>query len=337
MSGPLRPLGSSGVRLTALGFGGAPLGNLFDPVPPDVARATVRAAWDAGVRYFDTAPLYGHGLSERRLGDALRGEPRDSFVLSTKVGRLLVPAPEGPAPGSAYVDVPPLRVEFDYSAEAARRSLLSSLERLRLSRIDIAYVHDIDGFTHGEHQPARCREALAGALPALARLKAEGVIRALGLGVNEWEVCQQVAGEVDLDGVLLAGRYSLLEQGALDTFLPLCERRGIGVVIGGPFNSGILVTGPVPGARYNYRPAPPPILNRVRALERVCQAHGVPLAAAALQFPLAHPAVVSVIPGARAPEEVAQQQALALTPIPAALWRDLKAERLLHPAAPTPA
>ena len=330
-----RRLGRSAVEVSRMGFGGAPLGNLFNPVPADAARQAIDAAYDRGLRYFDTAPLYGHGLSERRLGDALRSRPRESFVLSTKVGRVLEPGT--PAAG-AYVEVPALVPRFDYSEAGALRSLEESLGRLGLDRVDVLYIHDIDGFTHGaDSAPARFREAMAGAYRTIERLRREGRVRAIGIGVNEWEACQRAAEAADFDCFLLAGRYTLLEQEAVESFLPLCERRGIGVVIGGPLNSGILATGPVSGATYNYRPAPPPILERAGRLERVCASHGVPLAAAALQFPLAHPAVACVIPGARSEAEVELNVALLARPLPTALWRDLKAEGLLHADAPTPA
>ncbi len=330
-----RPLGRTAVRVTRLGFGGAPLGNLFRPIPETVAVDTVQAAWAAGVRYFDTAPLYGHGLSERRIGAALRGRPRDAFVLSTKVGRRLVPRP--PEPGGAYVETPPVAPVFDYTAASARDSLAASLERLGVDRVDVALIHDIGPVTHGTEDAARYREAMDGAYRVLHDLRAAGVVRAIGVGANEWQILERSIRDADFDCFLLAGRYSLLEQTALDSFLPLCVRRGISVIVGGPFNSGILALGAVPGATYNYQPAPPEIQERVRALDRVVTAHGVPLAAAALQFPFHHPAVAAVIPGARAPSEVEQNLGLLGRPIPPALWRDLVAEGLLRPDAPTPA
>jgi D-threo-aldose 1-dehydrogenase len=333
--GARRRLGKSAVEVTLMGFGGAPLGNLFNPVAADAARRAIDGAYDRGLRYFDTAPLYGHGLSERRLGEALRTRPRESFVLSTKVGRVLEP---GTPPAGAYVELPSFVPRFDYSEAGALRSVEESLGRLGLDRVDVLYIHDIDAFTHGaEGVPARFREAMAGAYRAIERLRREGRVRAIGVGVNEWEACQRAAEAADFDCFLLAGRYTLLEQEALDSFLPLCERRGIGVVVGGPFNSGLLATGPVPGATYNYRPALPAILERARRLERVCASHGVPLAAAALQFPLAHPAVACVIPGARSVAEVEQNVALLARPLPPALWGDLKAEGLVRADAPTPA
>jgi D-threo-aldose 1-dehydrogenase len=322
--------------LDRIGFGGAPLGNLFTPIPePDAIRA-VTAAYEAGIRYFDTAPLYGRGRSEHRIGAALRSRPRDSFRISTKVGRLLRPTTGRPKDDAAYTDVPAFEVEYDYSEDGALRSLEASLERLGMDRVDTLFIHDIDRWTHGDAQPARFQEALTGAYRALRRLRAQGVVSAIGVGVNEWEVCQQAAESGEFDGFLLAGRYTLLEQEALASFLPLCERRGLFVVIGGPFNSGILATGAVEGATYNYRPAPPEIRARVARIEAVCRRHAVPLAAAALQFPLAHPAVRSVIPGARSADEVRTNLALLRVPIPVALWTDLRESGLLRADAPTP-
>lgn len=332
-----RRLGRSNLSVTCLGLGGAPLGNLFDPVAEEDARRTVAAAWDAGVRYFDTAPLYGHGLSERRLGEALRAHPRPSFVLSTKVGRVLEPRDPSAMERGAYVEVPPLQPVFDYTADGVRRSVEASLERLGLPRVDILLIHDVGPYTHGAEGGERTyREAMAGAYPALDRLRREGAVRAIGLGVNEWRIAQRCVEGADLDCVLLAGRYTLLEQEPLDTFLPLCERRGVGVVIGGPFNSGILAAGDVPGATYDYAPAPEAVRARTRRLDAVCRRHGVPLGAAALQFPLGHPAVATVIPGARSAGEVRRNVELLGWPIPAALWDDLRHEGLLRPDAPAP-
>lgn len=332
-----RTLGRTGAQVTRLGFGGAPLGNLFRPIPEADAVATVRAAWSAGVRYFDTAPLYGHGLSERRIGAALHGQPRDAFVLSTKVGRRLVPRPADLEPGDAYVHTPPLAPVFDYTADSARDSLAASMERLGVGQVDVVLIHDIGAVTHGAEDAARYREAMDGAYRVLHDLRATGAIRAIGVGANEWQVLERCMRDGDFDCFLLAGRYSLLEQTALDSFLPLCASRAIGVIIGGPFNSGILALGAVPGATYNYLPAPPDVLERVGALQRVVAAHGVPLAAAALQFPFHHPAVTAVIPGARAATEVRDNLALLRHPIPPSLWRDLRAEGLLRTDAPTPA
>jgi D-threo-aldose 1-dehydrogenase len=332
-----RALGRTPVRVTRLGFGGAPLGNLFRPIDEPQAIDAVRRAWAAGVRYFDTAPLYGSGLSEQRLGAALAREPRDAFVLSTKVGRRLVPRPaDEPPPQSAYVDIPPLAPEFDYTAEAARASLAASLDRLGIGRVDVVLIHDVGPVTHGDDDARRYAEAIDGAYRVLHDLRSEGVIRAIGVGANEWEILERCARDGDFDCFLLAGRYSLLEQTALETFLPMCVRRKISVIVGGPYNSGILATGARLGATYNYEPAPAGMLERVQALERVVGTHGVPLAAAALQFPFHHPAVAAVIPGARAASEVEENLRLLCYPIPPALWRDLKTAGLVRGDAPTP-
>lgn len=330
------PLGRTSVQVTRIGFGGAPLGNLFARVAEDDARGALAAAYDSGLRYFDTAPLYGHGLSETRMGEALSHRPRDSFVLSTKTGRLLRRVAGNKIDGDGYVEMPPYEAVYDYSYDGTMRSVEQSLERLKLSRIDILYIHDIDVWTHGAEQPRRYREAIGGAFPALDRLRNEGTVGAIGVGVNEWQVTERCARDADFDCFLLAGRYTLLEQEALSSFLPLCVTRKIGIVIGGAYNSGILATGAVEGAVYNYKPAPPAILKRVSRIEAVCKRHNVPLAAAALQFPLHHPAVASVIPGARTQGEVQSNLKLLATAIPDALWRDLKAEGLLREDAPVP-
>ncbi|MBM3545974.1 MAG: aldo/keto reductase [Alphaproteobacteria bacterium] len=330
-----RRLGRTQVEVTRLGFGGAPLGNLFSTVSEQSAEEALDAAWNAGWRYFDTAPLYGHGLGEERVGRFLRGKPRDAYRLSTKVGRLLVPQ-TNKVDGGAYVEVPNAAPVYDYSRDGALRSVEESLKRLGVDRIDILLIHDIDRFTHKEDQPRRFREAMEGAYPALAELRAQGVVGAIGLGVNDWRVCEDVARVADIDCVLLAGRYTLLEQEPLASFFPLCLEKGISVIAAGVFNSGILATGPKPGAFYNYAAAPPAILGRAEAIGRVCRAHGVPLAAAALQFPLAHPVVAGSVVGARTAEEVRSNQALLGDTIPAPLWADLKAQHLIAAGAPTP-
>ena len=296
---PRRRLGRSGLAVTALGFGGAPLGDLYARLDDATAIATVDAAYAAGVRLFDTSPLYGRGLSEHRVGAALRRHPRDDVVLSTKVGRVYAPAPGGVRNAEGYVGGLPFEGRFDYSHDGALRSLEQSLLRLGTARVDVALIHDIDAWTHGaEAVEARYREALDGAWRALADLRSQGVVRAIGVGVNDATICARIARDADPDCVLLAGRYSLLEQPALDDFLPLAQAKGIGVMLGGVFNSGILATGAVAGARYNYRAAPPDILDRVARIGRVCAAHGVELAHAALAFALGHPAVASVVLGA---------------------------------------
>jgi len=323
-----------------LGFGGAPLGNLFAPVAEADGVALVRHAFARGVRYFDTAPHYGNGLSERRIGAALGAVPRDAFLLSTKVGRRLVPDAGAPRDQHGYVDVLPFVQRWDYSYDGTLASIEDSLRRLSLVRIDYVFIHDVARDAHGDLAPQRFREAMEGAVPALARLKADGAIAGYGLGVNDWHACVDALAHADLDVVLLAGRYTLLDQSALRVLLPLCERRGTKVVIGGPFNSGILATGARPAdgnaPRFDYAPAPPAIVARVARIEEVCRRHGVALAAAALQFPRAHPAVATVVAGARSPDEFERNLAMARARIPSEFWHDLRAQGLVLPDAPLP-
>jgi D-threo-aldose 1-dehydrogenase len=337
-----RALGRSRVFVNALGFGGNVLGNLYAPVDEVVALDTVAAALELGVRYFDTAPLYGHGLSEHRLGQVLRRYARDSFVLSTKVGRLLKPhgkvAPPKlpPSEGGIFSDELPFTPVFDFTYDGVMRSIEDSQQRLGMNYIDVGIIHDADEWTHKERFNERLEEVRIGALPALQKLKEEGVIGAIGAGVNEAMACERLMDIGEFDCFLLAGRYTLLEQGALDSFLPRAGREGVSIIIGAPFNSGILATGAVPQARYNYLPAPQQVLSRVTLIERVCATYGVPLAAAALQFPLAHPAVVTVIPGAKSRAEVEANTRLMTHEIPPTFWSDLKSERLIPLDAPTP-
>lgn len=323
-----------------LGFGGAPLGNLFHPVAEGEAIELVRHAHAAGVRYFDTAPHYGNGLSESRIGKALRGVARDEIVLSSKVGRILVPDGTAPREQNSYVDVLPYRQRWDYSRTGTLRSIDDSLQRLGVSRLDIVYIHDIDRATHGAAYAQRLDEVFGGAIPALTELRKRGVIGGFGLGVNDWRVCVAVLARADLDIVLLAGRYTLLDQSALPELLSLCERRGVAVVVGGPYNSGILATGahPADGSLpyFDYAPAPPERIARVAAIEAVCAEFDVPLRAAALQFPRAHPAVVSVIPGARTIPELDQNLALATRAVAPAFWQALSDRGLIAPGAPVP-
>jgi D-threo-aldose 1-dehydrogenase len=334
-----RPLGNTGLSVTELGFGTAPLGNLFRPLADSDARATLASAEKAGFGYYDTAPFYGFGLSERRLGDALRG--RD-VVLSTKVGRLLKPV-AGPIdqniPRHGYATPMPFEPVYDYSYDAVMRSFEESLQRLGLSRIDILYIHDIGRLAHGEANTARMAElTTGGGLKALEELRAAKVISGFGMGVNEIPACLEVMDHARLDVILLAGRYTLLEQNALDELFPRCTAAGTAIVVGGAYNSGILAVGTKTGAPlyYDYEPAPEHIIAKVRAIEAVCDRHGVPLAAAALQFPLAHNIVASVIPGLDSAARVEQTLALYCHKISAALWHDLKAENLLREDAPTP-
>ncbi len=324
--------GQGGLSFTELGFGAAPLGNLFKAVSETEAQAVLESAWAAGLRYFDTAPLYGLGLSETRLNHFLRGKPREDYVISTKVGRLLeVTTPETRDGFGKWVDVPARRERFDYSHDGVLRSLEASLERLGLDRVDILYAHDLDIFTHGsrEAMQARLDAFLAGGYRALCRLRDEGVIKAFGAGLNEVEPCDWLMERGEFDIFLLAGRYTLLEQGA-QSFMDRAAEKGVGVVIGGPYNSGILATGPRPGAHYNYAPAPQAVLDRVGQLQTVCDRHKVRLVDAAFRFPLLHPATVSVIPGGQGMAEMESNLQAARATIPDAVWQDLAAEGLLQ-------
>ncbi len=336
--GERRTLGRTDVTVTRLGFGGASIGGLYRPVPFDDAVRTVRRAWDLGVRHFDTAPLYGYGASERRVGAALADRRREDYALSTKVGRLVVSADaisigadvdrqvfDGRENG-AYAETADRRIVFDYSDDGVRRSLGDSLERLGLDRIDIALIHDPD---------RHWRQAIEGAFPALARLRDEGVVRAIGVGMNQAPMLARFAREGDFDVILLANRYTLLDQEAFAEVLPLCVDRRIAVMIGGVMNSGILAD-PRPGSRFDYSTAPADVVARAQRLAAACTRHDVPLKAAAVQFPLAHPAVVSVIAGVRSIEHLDEYAALYRAPIPAALWDELRADGLIPTDAPTP-
>ena len=320
-----------------LGLGGAALGNLFSVVTDAQAQALLEAAWASGCRSFDTAPHYGHGRSERRVGDALRVRAADSYVLSTKVGRLLTPNPQAPRAQHGYVDVLPFTQHWDYSASGTRRSIEDSLQRLGLAQLDVVYVHDIDVATHGAQAPAVLRQVLDETLPTLQKLKQEGLIRAFGLGVNDAQVVVDVLRHASLDVLLLAGRYSLLDHSALPELLPLCVQRGVRIALGGVFNSGILATGALGGrASFNYAPAAQEWLARTARIEQVCAQHGVPLRAAALQFPLAHPAVDIVMLGARSVPEWEDGLAMMGHVIPPAFWQALRDAGLLPAEAPTP-
>jgi len=328
------------VQLTRMGFGGAPLGNLYRKVSDHNAQAALQAAYNAGIRFFDTAPQYGLGRSEQRFGQAIARFGRDNIQLSTKIGRLLLDCEPHEVTPEAFVDVPQKRIVFDYTYDGVMRSYEASRDRLGVANSDILLVHDVCVFSQGsqEMSDAKVRELFDhGGYKALTELRDAGEIAAIGAGVNEWQVCERLLGLGDFDGFLLAGRYTLLEQEALDTFLPLCEQRDVGIILGGPYNSGILATGAVPGAKYNYADAPPEILDRVSRIEAVCRAHDTPLIAAALQFVLGHPCVKTVIPGAVSAAEVQANVALLNRAIPAALWSDLQAEGLIRPDAPLPA
>ena len=331
--------GKGGIAFTELGFGTAPLGNLYRAVSEDEAQATLQRAWTLGLRYFDTAPLYGLGLSETRMNTFLRGKRRDEYVLSTKIGRLfrLPKSGEDRDCVGKFFDVPARKEIYDYSYDGVMRSVEFSLERLGVDRIDILFAHDLDVFNHKTQAAldAKLTEFMAGGYKALVALRDAGVIKAFGAGVNEWQPCQWLTERGDFDLFLLAGRYTLLEQDALTSFLPLADARGIGIIIGGPYNSGILASGAKPGAFYNYDPAPQAILDRVARIEAVCARHSVRLVDAAFQFPLCHPAVVSVIPGGQGVGEVEANLSAAHAQIPTELWADLKAAGLIRLDAPT--
>lgn len=319
---------SPGLQLPRLGFGTAAVGGLFERVAEDDARATIHAAFRGGIAMFDTAPLYGLGLSERRLGQALADLPRDEVLVSTKVGRLLrAGATPEPSQGDVWAERGELNPVFDFTADGVRRSLEESLARLQIDRVDVVHVHDPD-----DHYG----EALDGAIPALCRLRDEGTIRAVGVGMNQAAMLARLVRAADLDCVLVAGRYTLLDQSALDELLPGCLERGVQVIVGGVFNSGILAESRL-GATYDYVPASSDVLDRVERIRGTCARYGVPLKAAALQFPLAHPAVRTLLVGPRSVSEVTESLDLVQRPIPAALWDDLRRQRLLRDEAPVPA
>jgi D-threo-aldose 1-dehydrogenase len=315
------------IDLTPLSFGGAPIANLFTPLSDEDARGAIDAAWDRGIRYFDTAPHYGLGLSERRLGEALRARPRDEYVLSTKIGRVLEPFAGGDydEEGGFAVKVTARR-RWDFSRDGVHRSLHDSLERLGLDRVDIVFIHDCD-----DHRA----QAFDEAIPALTELRDQGVVRAIGAGMNQSAMLTDFVRETDVDVHLLAGRYTLLEQTALDDLLPACVERGVRIVAGGVFNSGLLaLPEPPDDATYNYRRAPREQLSRAREIAAVCARHGVSLPAAALAFPRRHPAIATVCVGARTAAEVERNADLFAAEIPDDLWAELKAEGLLREDAP---
>ena len=324
-----KTLGKSGLAVTRVGLGCAPLGGLYGDISESQALEVVHRALSLGMNVIDTAPLYGYGKSEGRIGNALQGISRDSYVLATKVGRLLVPLGEGDSNQDAqWADPPPVRPKFDFSYDAVMRSFEASLKRLRVDRIDILHIHDPDD--HYE-------QALRGAYPALDKLRSQGVIRAVSAGMNQCEMLARFAREGDFDCFLLAGRYSILEQGALDDLFPLCEKKNIGILLGGTYNSGVLASDLSPGAKYNYSEAPPEILERARGLQAVAARHRVSLKAAASQFVLAHPAVTCISPGTRVPDRVTENLNLLDEKIPAEFWGELKTAQLIRQDAPVPA
>jgi D-threo-aldose 1-dehydrogenase len=324
-----RQLGKTEIQLTELGFGGAAVGNLYRPTSQEEAFTAIQTAWQSGVRYFDTAPSYGYGLSERRIGDALREYDRSSYVISTKVGRLLIPDSR-PKKIEQFPGSLPFRIEYDYSYDGVMRSFEHSLHRIGTDYIDLVYIHDVGRMTHGHAHDVMMRSLLEGGYRALMELREQKVLRAIGLGVNEWEVCLEIMPHTDLDCFMLAGRYTLLEQKVLQTFFPECVRRGISVIAAGPYNSGVLAN----GQHYNYEMADHKTMLRVNAIQKICDAYQIDLPHAALQFPLRHSQVVSVVAGARTEEQVALSVSYAQQQVPSRLWESLKEAELLASDAP---
>lgn len=333
---PQRTLGRTGLRVSALGFGGAVIGDLYSIIDESTALETIRTSLDGGVNLLDTSPLYGHGLSELRIGGALRQVPDREFIISTKIGRVTDPFSPRNQAETGYFGGAPHAVAFDYSGDGVMRSLEQSLLRLARDHVDLVLVHDLEPGAHGDNYEAAFKQAIDEAVPALTRLRDQGVIKGYGIGVNDADAAERFVRNSDPDAVLLAGRYSLLEQPARKSFLPLAEERNIGIILGGVFNSGILATGSVSDARYNYGEAPPEILDRVKKIESVCLRHEVPLRTAALKFVFGHPAVSSVVLGAAKPCEVTSHFDDFNQPIPTELWTDLQNEELIARDAPVP-
>ncbi|MFX1764641.1 aldo/keto reductase [Paraburkholderia sp. A1RI-2L] len=332
-----RRIGRTALEVSALSLGTAPLGGLYRDLTDAQAQATVDAAWDAGMRFFDTAPHYGHTKAEHRLGDALRRYPRGEYVLSTKVGRRFVPRTHRYDGSEGWQNPLPFEATYDYTREGILRSFEDSQQRLGIVDIDILLVHDIGRLTHGERNAHYWRQLTdGGGFRALDELRAAGAVKAIGLGVNEREAVLDAIREFQIDCALLAGRYTLLEQGPLDDLLPACAERGVSILLGGAFNSGILARGLAGERKFNYGDAPPEVIERVARLEAVCRAHDVSLAAAALQFPYAHPAVATVLTGARSAAELRENVVSFATKLPPGLWRALRDEGLVDGRAPLP-
>lgn len=332
-----RRIGRTALEVSALGLGTAPLGGLYRDLSEAEARATVDAAWDAGVRYFDTAPHYGHTKAEHRLGDALRRYPREAYVLSTKVGRRFVPRTHAYDGSEGWQNPLPFEAIYDYTRDGILRSFEDSQMRLGIVDIDMLLVHDIGRFTHGDRNAHYWRQlSEGGGFRALDELRASGAVKAIGFGVNEREVIVDAMREFDIDCALLAGRYTLLEQQPLDDLLPACVERGVSILLGGAFNSGILARGVAGDRKFNYGEAPAEVVERVARLEAVCGSFGAPLAAAALQFPYAHPAVATVLTGARSAAELQENVASFETALPRELWLALRDQGLIDARAPLP-
>ncbi|OWV96150.1 pyridoxal 4-dehydrogenase [Rhizobium sp. R72] len=327
-----RRIGQTELEVTEVSFGGAALGGLYRTCPREQAMETLEAAWDSGIRYFDVAPWYGLGLAERRFGDFLRDKPEKEWVLSTKVGRLLRPVPTGTVPDYSYVDPLSFDADYDYSYDGIMRSVEFSYARLGLNRIDILYVHDLGGYTHGAAKNAVLqKQFLDNGIKALEQLKSSGAIKAFGLGVNEVPVCLDVMRNADIDCILMAGRYTLLDRSAEAELLPLCRKKGTSLVVGGVFNSGILATGPVAGSHFDYMPATEEVLAKVASMERIAVKHGVPLAAPALQFPLRDPLVSSVLIGTAKASSLKRNMELFEPALPGSIFPEFDALTLVAP------
>ena len=340
-AGDREKIGLHGLEVTRLGLGGTTFGNMYSALDDQEGLDVIDASYTAGVRYFDTAPLYGYGMSETKMGPGLARYNRDEIAISSKVGYVLKERQEGDDYVDLFVDAPKLTSYFDYSRDAVLRSIEGSLKRLKTDRLDIVLIHDPDdgksiepGWVPGDR--ANFDQVMAEAYPALAELREQGVVKAIGLGMNQWQMLADFARAGNFDAFLLAGRYTLLEQESLRELLPLCAEREVRIIIGGPYNSGILATGAIEGATYNYAAAPEPLLERVRGIEAVCARHDVPLQAAALQFPFGHSAVATVIPGARTVAEVEGNVGFLQHAISADFWAELKQEGLIDAASPTP-
>ncbi|GAB2874380.1 aldo/keto reductase [Paraburkholderia jirisanensis] len=332
-----RAIGRRALQVSGLGLGTAPLGGLYRDLTDEEAQDTVDAAWDCGVRFFDTAPHYGHTKAEHRLGDALRRYPREDYVLSTKAGRRYVPRKNAYDGSEGWQNPLPFEAIYDYTHDGILRSFEDSQQRLGIVDIDILLIHDIGRVTHGDKNPLYWKQLTdGGGFRALDELRSAGVVKAVGLGVNEGAAIIEMMVEFEIDCALLAGRYTLLEQDTLNDLLPNCEKHNVSILLGGAFNSGILARGVAGDLKFNYGAAPPEVIARVERLEDVCRAHGVPLAAAALQFPYAHPAVATVLTGARSADEVRENVESFERPIPAALWQALQDEGLIVRHAPLP-
>ncbi len=340
MSLPKRRIGKTKLEVTTLGLGGAPMGGFRATISDADAASLVDTAWQDGVRYYDTSPFYGYGRSELRMGAALRNRPRDEFVLSTKIGRILHPMKPGEKKAADFREngLPGFAPEFDYTYDGVMRSLEHSHHRLGMAKIDIALIHDVDFWTIKDRDVLnhRFKTVMDSGYRALDELRKAGVIGAIGVGINESDTSLRFIQAGDFDCMLLAGRYTLLEQGGLAEFLPECIKRNVSVILGGPYNSGILTGGVKPGATHDYVPAAQPLIDKAMKIEAVCKRHNVELGAAAMQFPLFHPAVAAVIPGALAVREVKENVARIGAKIPSDLWSELKREKLLEADAPTP-